>query len=267
MKGKRRKALGQHFLKSPGILKKIVHCIHPEKNDLIIEIGAGHGALTSLLAEKAGCLLAVEKDASLLPELENLKSETTVIVHQDILKLDLEQLVQQKLFPGCTVKIVGNLPYSISSPILFTLLKNKDIFSKAVFLLQQEVTNRLTAAPGSKDYAPVSIRFQNYFIVNKCFSVPPGAFSPPPKVYSSLVTLEKRTQPLFEPPNVEDYIRFLKSAFKHRRKTLKNNLRDQGLSNTLLDEALLKNGLKKNIRSEQVSPGQFKNLYRFLTRE
>lgn len=262
---KKVKALGQHFLTSRSILLKIVDTIAPEKDELIIEIGAGKGALTFPLADRAGKVIAIEKDKSLIPFLQEGNKSNLVVLEQDILRLDLRKLVaEEPAFRG-RVKLAGNLPYSISSPLLFKVLEVKDLFSACVFLLQREVAARIGASPGSKDYAPLSILFQLYYTVRLCFTVAPGAFSPRPRVLSSLVALTRRTRPLFPVGEEDRFRRFLRAAFAQRRKTLLNNLKSVRYPLGLLQESFQHLSLKGTIRAEQLSIGQFADLFKRLT--
>jgi len=259
------KALGQHFLTSRSILGKIVDTIAPEKDELVIEIGAGKGALTFPLADRAGKVIAIEKDKSLIPFLQESNKSNLVVLHQDILRLDLRKLVaEEPAFRG-RVKLAGNLPYAISSPLLFKVLEVKDLFSACVFLLQREVAARIGASPGSKDYAPLSILFQRHFDVRLCFTVAPGAFSPPPRVQSSLVSLTLRPQPLFPVADEDRFRRFLRTSFAQRRKTLLNNLKSAPYPLALLRESFQRLSLKETVRAEQLSIGQFVELFKRLT--
>lgn len=260
------KALGQHFLTSRPILRKIVDTIAPEKDELVIEIGAGQGALTFPLADRAGKVIAIEKDKSLIPFLLEGNKSNLIVLQQDILRLDLRKLVAEEPAFRRRVKLVGNLPYSISSPLLFKVLENKDLFSACVFLLQKEVAERLGASPGSKDYAPLSILFQRYFDVRLCFTVAPGAFSPPPQVQSSLVALTRRPRPLFPVADEDRFRRFLRMSFAQRRKTLLNNLKSGPYPLDLLRESFRHLSFKENIRAEQLSIGQFVGLFDRLSR-
>ena len=260
------KALGQHFLASRPVLRKIVDAVSPKKDELIIEIGAGKGALTFPLAERAGKVIAIEKDKTLVPFLLESQMSNLDILQADILRLDFRDLVAGE--PGFRgkVKLVGNLPYVISSPLLFKVLKDKQLFSVCVFLLQREVAERIASSPGSKNYAPLSILFQRHFEVRLCFTVAPGAFSPPPQVQSSLVTLTRKSQPLF-PVSDEDRFRlFLRSSFAQRRKTLINNLRAARYPLDLLRESFRNLSLKETVRAEQLSLSQFAELFGRLTR-
>jgi 16S rRNA (adenine1518-N6/adenine1519-N6)-dimethyltransferase len=260
------KALGQHFLANRSTLRKIVDTIAPEKDELIIEIGAGKGALTFPLADRAGKVIAIEKDKSLIPFLQEGHKSNLVVLQQDILRLDLREIVAgEPIFRG-RVKLAGNLPYSISSPLLFKVLEVKELFSVCVFLLQKEVAARIGASPGSKGYAPLSILFQRHFEVRLCFTVAPGAFSPPPRVQSTLVALVRRAQPLFPVADEDRFRRFLRSAFAQRRKTLLNNLKSAPYPLELIQNSFHHLSLKQTVRAEQLSIGQFADLFATLTK-
>jgi len=258
------KALGQHFLTDRSILRKIVDILDPKKDELIVEVGAGKGALTFPLAERSGKVIAIEKDAGLVPFLRESSRKNIVILEGDVLRVDFRTLVAaETAFPG-KVKLAGNLPYSISSPLLFKILEDRDLFLACVFLLQKEVAERLAAQPGSKDYAPLSILFQLHFEIRLRFTLAPGTFSPPPKVQSTLVSLEKRPAPLFVISNEDGFRRFLRAAFAQRRKTLLNNLKSLPFTPSLRQEALRHLGLKETIRGEQLSIGEFVTLFDLL---
>lgn len=259
MTSRKRKALGQHFLADRRILSKIVSQIDPQPQDLIIEIGAGKGSLTFLLAEKAGRVIAVEKDSALIPHLEVKKLPNLSILHEDILKVGLSSLI-----PGSQAKVAGNLPFSLSSPILFKILKEKELVSRCVFLLQKEVAERLCAKPGSKKYAPLSILFQNHFQAEVAFLVQPHSFSPPPQVESALVVLKKRGRPVFALEDEEAFGRFLRAAFQQRRKKLINNLKKMDTPLDLLPKVLLNCNIDPQARPEQVSLSQFVALFHLL---
>ncbi len=264
MKRTKRQALGQHFLKDPHVLRKIVRLINPDKDDVCIEIGAGRGALTIPLAEKAGKVYAIEKDKTLLPHLQKNLPSNAVLVNADVLRIRFEDLVTQDKRANKTVKLVGNLPYSISSPVLFKVLSEKEIFKECTFLLQKEVADRIAAGPGSKKYAPISILFQRDFEIRLCFVVEPGSFSPPPKVRSALIQLKRRERPLFELSDEDGFRLFLKSAFRHRRKTLFNNLLMANINDSALENTFCELGLDKKVRPEHIAPKQFAQLFNFL---
>jgi len=261
MNRRRAKALGQHFLKNPLILKKIVRTIRPQKSDLIIEIGPGKGALTLPLVTKAGKVIAIEKDGSLAAFLQKRGLANLTVLEEDILKVDFKKLLEENSWD--TVKLVGNLPYSISSPLLFKILGEKELFSECVFLFQKEFAERICAKPGIKKYAPLSILFQIYFSTKLHFLVPPDSFSPPPRVESALISLKKRERPLFQIEK-ETFQKFLKGAFQHRRKTLFNNLVRLNYPSSFLREAFQKFDLGDSLRPEQLTISQFVSLFNFL---
>jgi 16S rRNA (adenine1518-N6/adenine1519-N6)-dimethyltransferase len=260
----KRKALGQHFLKSQAVLKKIIHRISPTGKDLIIEIGAGKGVLTFPLAEKAGKVIAIEKDPALIPFLQKKNFPNLTILEKDILKVNFHELLKKEKKFKDNVKLAGNLPYSLSSPLLFKVFEEKELLSECVFLLQKEVAERLCGQPGSKTYAPISILFQIHFFTQLHFTVPPGCFFPPPKVDSALIALKKREHLLYSFENEEFFRDFLKGAFKHRRKILRNNLEKLDIPLAVIDKAYLEFGIEKYTRAEQLSISQFVNLYHYF---
>ena len=259
MKLTKRKALGQHFLISRRVLGRIIRVIDPQEGDTIIEIGAGKGILTFPLAERAGRVFAIEKDAGLLPRLMAKESPRLTIVPGDVLSLHFRDIA-----PPVPVKIVGNLPYSISSPILFKVLSEREIFSTCVFLIQKEVAERLCAGPGTKKYAPLSILFHNHFQTRMHFTVPPSAFSPPPQVDSALISLQRRENPLVQVEDEQKFQRFLKDSFRHRRKMLKNNLKSMGISPVRTEEAFTRLGIPGKSRPEEISLEDFASLFACL---
>ena len=261
----RRKALGQHFLVDRRVLHRIVKTIDPRPEDLIIEIGPGKGALTFALTEKAQKVIAIERDQSFIPALERKKPSSLQVIEADILKVDLKRLIKHEKSPGQQIKLVGNLPYSISSPLLFKILPKRELFARCVFLLQKEVAQRIDAAPGSKRYAPLSILFQIYFSTTIHEVIPPRAFAPPPRVESALISLVRRKDPLFVIQDEDHFMTFLKGAFQQRRKKLRNNLERMGFSFPMIDDALHTLGLKQGLRAEQLPIPQFFDLYTLLS--
>ena len=188
----RRQALGQHFLANEGVLRKIVAAIDPGPEDVIVEIGPGKGVLTAALAAKAGRAIAVEKDERLIPALREAMPANVEIVPGDFLRTDLRGSWRRPAF-RCPPR--RNIPYLISSPLLFRVLDERLLLSDCVFLLQKEVAERVTAGPGTKSYAPLGILLQNEYEAGVAFTVAPGSFSPPPKVQSALLTLRRRPVP------------------------------------------------------------------------
>jgi 16S rRNA (adenine1518-N6/adenine1519-N6)-dimethyltransferase len=264
LKKSRRKALGQHFLRSRSVLKMILRTINPQPDDLIIEIGSGKGILTLPLAKKAGKVIAIEKDRSLIPALRRKDIPHLLILEKDVLKVDFQQLLKEEKGPCTRVKLVGNLPYSISSPLLFNILHERGFFSECVFLLQKEVAQRVSAEPGSKKFAPLSIIFQLYFSARIQAIIPPQAFSPPPRVESALISLQRRKVPLFPLENDSFFLEFLKGTFRHRRKTLRNNLQRLSIPSSLIEDAFQDLSIKKDARPEQLTISQWVNLFEIL---
>lgn len=262
---RRAKALGQHFLKNPFILRKIIRTICPQKNELLVEIGAGKGALTFPLAVKAGKVIAIEKDRSLIPFLQRKNFTNLIIQEADILRVEFKKLLEKEKNYKVKVKLVGNLPYSISSPLLFKILGEKELFSECIFLFQKELAERICARPGSKKYAPLSILLQIYFSTKLHFFIPPESFSPPPQVESALISLKRRDKPLFLIEEEDVFKKFLKGAFRHRRKTLFNNLSRLDYPRSFLNEAFQKFNIVNSLRPEQLTISQFVSLFKFLT--
>ena len=259
MKKNRRKALGQHFLTDRKILRRIVQVIAPAAGDLIIEIGAGKGALTFHLAKTGAKIFALEKDKTLIPHLKKQDFPNLTVLEEDVLRVRFGDLLQ-----GRTGKIVGNLPYAISSPIMFKVLQEKELVASCVFLLQKEVAQRVCALPGTKKYAPLSILFQNDFEARLHFRIPASSFSPPPRVESALLSLRKRPEPLSLIPHQEDFVKFLKRAFQSRRKKLANNLKALDIPPSRIKNAYLACGIEEKWRPEQVSLSRFVALYAYL---
>jgi 16S rRNA (adenine1518-N6/adenine1519-N6)-dimethyltransferase len=254
----RRHALGQHFLASEGVLRKIVAEIDPRPADVVVEVGPGRGALTAALASRAGRVIAVEKDERLLPALRESLPANVEIVHGDILRTELGTIRAQAGVPA--IRLVGNIPYSISSPLLFRVLDERSLLTDCVFLLQKEVAERVTSGPGTKSYAPLGILLQNEFAARVAFTVAPGSFSPPPKVQSALLVLRRRPAPLFPGGADESYRAFLRAAFSERRKMLWKNLARRATP-AALEAAYGSLGLARNVRAEELAPGKLHALF------
>jgi len=257
------KARGQHFLIHPHQARRIVAALELVPQETVVEVGPGLGALTGFLAQEAGRVVALEVDPALTAYLQEelFAGEPRVeIVCQDILKFDLLRLSGE--VKG-TLAVVGNLPYQITSPLLFKLVAEKAAVSRAVLMMQQEVGARLTAAPGIKDYGVLSVLLQYHFLLTKLFSLGPGNFHPPPQVKSVVVRLDPREP---EPRAIEDglFTRVVKTAFATRRKTLKNTLAAQGPTLGLTAEevlaALKALDIDPGRRGETLSVAQFVTL-------
>jgi len=218
-----RKRFGQHFLE-PAWVARLIDALAPSTDDTFLEIGPGRGALTLPLAARAGRVIAVELDRDLVASLAPRLPDNVRLVEGDFLEVDLPGLMQAERTP---IRVVGNLPYNVASPILFRLLdeaRDGALLSDATLMLQREVADRLLAEPGGADYGATSIQVQLLADVERVLSLPPGAFRPPPKVHSSVVQLR------FRPPQVEVgtrpvFERLVRGVFLQRRKTLANALK------------------------------------------
>ncbi len=220
-----RKRFGQNFLHDQNVLSRMVQSIYPRKDDRIVEIGPGQGALTCPLLEQHGSLTAIELDRDLAPLLlEKCASLGEFTLHQgDAMKFDFSAIASEDE----KIRIVGNLPYNISTPILFHLAKYAPLIQDMHVLLQREVGTRITAEPGGGDYGKLSIMMQSIFQTSLLFNVGPGAFKPPPKVQSTFIRLTPHATPII---NIKDQSRFnevVTAAFSQRRKTLRNSLKTQ----------------------------------------
>jgi 16S rRNA (adenine1518-N6/adenine1519-N6)-dimethyltransferase len=268
----RRPKLGQHFLASRAYRRRIAEALDLRPDELVIEIGAGRGAMTELLAERAGRVVAVELDAASAAYLaEKLKAKSQIKVLQaDILTIDLAALCREHQAERCFV--FGNLPYYITSPILHHLFGSRTCIRAMGLLVQREVAERLTAVPGTRAYGYLTVFTQLYSQPRIVMSVPPGAFVPLPKVHSALVSFQMR---LSFPewlqagegsalPKVEaDFLDFVKCCFAQKRKKLMNNLAGTH-SRARLDQALNALSLPSTVRAEQLTLEQFASLFHEL---
>ena len=224
-----KKSLGQNFLTDINVLKKIVAAAEVSEADDVIEIGPGIGALTEQLAKSAHQVLALEIDDRLLPVLkETLAPYPNVeVIHQDILKANLKELIAEHFDGQHRLKIVANLPYYITTPIIMHLLATELAFDQIVVMMQKEVANRLAAQPGSKDYGSLSIGVQYEMDCQIAFIVPKTVFVPQPKVDSAIISLTKKKAKEYQPKDERFFHQLVRGAFMHRRKSLWNNF--QGL--------------------------------------
>ena len=261
MKKSRRHALGQHFLASPAVLAKIVSAIGPREEDVIVEVGAGQGVLTAALAEKAGRVIAIEKDDRLIPGLREAVPANVEVVHADALAVDLAGIARRA--GARALRVAGNIPYSISSALLFRVLDERSLVADTAFLVQKEVAERVTAGPGSKAFAPLGILLQNEFEARIVFTVAPGSFSPPPEVQSALLVLRRRSSPVLPGAADEPFRAFLREAFAERRKMLWKKLARRADAEWLA-AAYAKVGLERNVRAEEVPAATLFALFRAL---
>ena len=218
-----RKRFGQNFLRDPDYIRRVVAAVAPRSGDHCVEIGPGDGALTEPLAEAAGRLDCIELDRDLARQLESRFAEwNSVRVHRrDILKFDLAELGEN---PG-GLRVVGNLPYNISTPVLFRLLKISPLVTDMTFMLQREVVERMAAAPGSRNYGRLSVMLAYHCAVERLFDVPPEAFRPQPKVHSSVVRLRSHRPRPLRAADDDGLAAVVRTAFGLRRKTLRNSLK------------------------------------------
>lgn len=221
-----KKSFGQNFLTDTNILQKIVDTAEIDKNVNVIEIGPGIGALTEFLAENAAEVMAFEIDDRLIPILaDTLRDFDNVkVINEDILKSDLQSRIKEFANPGLPIKVVANLPYYITTPILMHLIESKIPFAEFVVMMQKEVADRISAEPGTKAYGSLSIAVQYFMEAKLAFIVPKTVFVPQPNVDSAILKLTRRSQPAVEVISEKEFFKLTKAAFQLRRKTLWNNL-------------------------------------------
>jgi 16S rRNA (adenine1518-N6/adenine1519-N6)-dimethyltransferase len=218
-----KRSLGQNFLVGSHYPRRIVDWVAPRAGETIVEIGPGRGALTGMLLESGARVIAIELDPELIPALLRMFSgfENFRLVEADALKIDYCELIA----PDAAARVVANLPYYISTPILQRLIEHRRCLSEMTLMLQREVVERITAPPGGKEYGVLSALAQFYCEVEKLFDVPPGAFRPAPKVYSSVLRLRARSRTAAPVDDEALMIELTKTLFAQRRKTILNNLR------------------------------------------
>jgi len=252
-----RKRFGQNFLHSPGVIARIVATLAPAAGQALVEIGPGHGALTGPVLERAGALTAIELDRDLADELtQRFAPRGLALISADALRFDFRTLAP----PGGRLRVFGNLPYNISTPLLFHLLGQRAVIEDMLFMLQREVVDRMAAAPGDDDYGRLTVMLQYACEVEALFVVPPGAFSPAPKVQSRIVQLTPYATLPHPAADEQRFAELVQRAFAQRRKTLRNALRH------LLDEAdLLAAGIDPGARAETLDLAAFAGLARRLS--
>ncbi|KRN27909.1 ksgA protein [Lactobacillus selangorensis] len=261
-----KKSLGQNFLTNEKVLQKIVSAADVTDQDDIIEVGPGIGSLTEQLAIHAHQVLAFEVDERLEPVLDETLApyENTAVIFEDILKADLETLVSKYFDGKHTLKIVANLPYYITTPIMMQLLKTKLPIERMVLMMQKEVAERLAAHPGTKAYGTLSIGVQMRAEVEIAEIVSHTAFVPAPNVDSAVVVLKMRSEPAVKIPDQKSFDRLIKGSFAHRRKSLWNNLISlygkDPQTKAKLTAALAQAQIDPGTRAEQLSLQQFANL-------
>jgi 16S rRNA (adenine1518-N6/adenine1519-N6)-dimethyltransferase len=224
-----RKRWGQHFLIDRNILSKVVRTAEIEETDVVLEVGPGLGVLTLALAKEAKRVIAVEIDQKLVEILKEKVAgcPNVEIIRKDIMEVDFNDLIERG---GQPLKVVANLPYQISTPLLFRFIESRSVFASLTLMLQKEVAERMTATPGGKDYGPLSIFTQIVSDFSIRFLIKPSAFFPPPKVDSAVIHMVWKKRPMAEVEDIEWFKRVVRGSFGYRRKTLMNALRHSGLS-------------------------------------
>lgn len=261
-----KKSFGQNFLTDTNILQKIVDTAEIDKHVNVIEIGPGIGALTEFLAENAAEVMAFEIDERLMPILADTlqEFENVKIINEDILKSDLQARIKEFSNPELPIKVVANLPYYITTPILMHLIESRIPFSEFVVMMQREVADRISAQPNSKSYGSLSIAVQYYMTAKVAFIVPRTVFVPAPNVDSAILKMTRRDKPAVEVKDEPFFFRVSKASFTHRRKTLWNNLTSCfGKSDeikTRLEIALNNADLSPNVRGEALDLQEFSRL-------
>jgi len=243
--------LGQNFLRDPQAAAHIVSALGDITGRTVIEIGPGHGAITAMLATAAAHVVAIEVDRQLAAELrQNVSAERVSVVEQDVLQFDFAAAAQHA---GMRLRVAGNLPYYITSPILLHLAASHTALDTAVLMVQREVAERVTAQPGSRDYGVLSVTAQAYGTAEPLFTLPPAAFSPSPDVYSTV--FRWRFAPRFAALGVEEsvFLRLARVSFAQKRKTLANNLRAAGIADQAAAAAMAAAGIDRLARAETLS--------------
>lgn len=263
------KKFGQNFLIDPRVLDKIIHASHITKEDCVLEIGPGIGSVTQALIENAGKVISVEIDSQLIPILEDQfgQNEHFKLIHKDVLKLDLEKLLEEEA-SGKKIKVVANLPYYITTPIIMTLLENKLPIESITVMVQKEVADRLASGPGSKQYGAITVSMNYYCTTSLVANVPQNCFMPRPNVDSAVIKLDLYEKPPIEIKDEKQFFRIIRAAFSQRRKTLLNTLvanGELGLSKEVIKELLDSKGIGSTTRGETLSLEQFGKLSDYIT--
>ena len=243
--------LGQNFLRDAQAIQRIANALGDLSSETVIEIGPGQGAITRALASKAAQVMAIELDPHLAVHLRNqFSQERVAVVQADVLGFDFAATSQTA---GSRLVVAGNLPYYITSPILLKLAASHAALDRAVLMVQREVADRIVALPGSRDYGVLSVTVQMYGPVERLFTLPPSAFSPPPDVHSTV--FRWRFAPRFAELEVEEagFLRFARQVFAQKRKTLANNLRAAGYEPAHIQAALAAASIGAQARAEELS--------------
>lgn len=258
------KKFGQNFLVDEHVLEKIIRAAEVTREDLVFEVGPGIGTLTQYLAEAAGQVIAVEIDEKLIPILKETLAgyENVTVLHQDILKTDIRQLTEA-YSKGRPVKVVANLPYYITTPIIMKLFEEDIPVENITVMIQKEVADRMQAHPGSKDYGALSLAVQYYADIYLAANVPPNCFIPRPNVGSAVIRLTRHKKPVVEVENEKLMFSLIRASFNQRRKTLQNGLNNSSelsYSKEQIAQAIETLGFSPTVRGEALSLQQFARL-------
>ncbi len=247
------KKLGQNFLTDKTVIKRIINSAELSSKDLIIEIGPGKGALTGRIAAIVKKIYAIEKDNFLFGDLEQKYAslDNLILINEDALKIDFSSFKNNGKF-----KFIANLPYNITSPVLSRLTENRNLFSTIIIMIQKEVGDRITSKPGNKIYGSLSVMIQSFFDVTHLFTVPPGSFSPKPKVDSVVIKLVPTQQHSSLIKNTKLFSRVVKSSFSSRRKMINNSLRSE-FEKEEIDICLGKSGISGKRRAETLGVSEY----------
>lgn len=265
------KKYGQNFLIDTTVLDRIIGAAEITKEDCVLEIGPGIGTMTQYLAERAGWVVAVEIDKNLIPILEETLSayENVTVINEDILKVDVNRIVREKN-GGRPVKVVANLPYYITTPIIMGLFENKVPLKSITIMVQKEVADRMQVGPGTKDYGALSLAVQYYAKPELVANVPPNCFIPRPGVGSAVIRLTRYEEPPVQVRDEKKMFALIRASFNQRRKTLVNGLGNAaglGLSKEQVVQALEKLQLSPTVRGEALTLEQFAQLSDLLSQD
>lgn len=262
------KSLGQNFLIDDNVIDKIIDGARVKEGDKVIEVGPGIGTLTREMAKRAGKVVAVEIDKNLIPILKETLADfdNTEVVNEDILKVDINKLVDEKLSGG-PVKLIANLPYYITTPIVMKFLEEDIPVTDIVVMVQKEVADRMNAVPSTKDYGALSVAVQYYCDTEIVAKAPRHMFIPQPKVDSTVIGLHIREEKKYKADNEQLFFKTVKAAFGQRRKTLLNSLSSMGvLDKAKIKEVLAEAGIDEKRRGETLSIEEFAHLSNIINK-
>ena len=259
-----KKKFGQNFLIDSAVLDGIVEAAGVSENDCVLEIGPGIGSLTQYLAESAGKVVAVEIDKTLMPVLADTLSEynNVTVINEDILKVDIDRIVEEEN-GGRPIKVVANLPYYITTPIIMKLFEKGALIESITVMVQKEVADRMAAEPGNKDYGSLSLAVGYYASARNVMEVPPSSFIPQPNVSSAVVSLVRYPEPRVRVKDEKYMFELIRTSFNQRRKKLCNSLSNNpalGVSRQEIQDALIKMGMNEKVRGEILNLEQFAEL-------